>query len=147
MEIGGSAGRLGGIDVSASGLRAQRLRMEVAAANIANAETTRVGETGEPWRRRLVVLEAAPAGAASAAAAPATVEVAGVVEDPTPFPIVQRPGHPDADAQGNVRMPNVNLAMEMVDLATAARAYEANLNAVKTWKEMGEQALSIGRNA
>ncbi len=145
MEIGGSGGRLGGVDVSASGLRVQRLRMEVAAANIANAETTRVGETGEPWRRRLVLLEAPGAGAVDAA--PATVEVAGVVEDPTPFPIVQRPGHPDADAQGNVRMPNVNLAMEMVDLATAARAYEANLNAVKTWKEMGEQALSIGRNA
>lgn len=143
----GPAGGFGGFDVSASGLRAQRLRMEVAAANIANVETTRVEGTNEPFRRKLVVLESAAQGGVEGEGVPAEVQVAGVVEDPSPFQLVHRPGHPDADAQGNVAMPNVNLAMEMVDLATAARAYEANLSAVRTFKEMGEQALSIGRNA
>jgi flagellar basal-body rod protein FlgC len=144
----GPAGGFGGFDVSASGLRAQRLRMEVAAANIANVETTRVDGTNEPFRRKLVVLEAAGASGPPVDGTDGNeVQVAGVVDDPSPFQLVHRPGHPDADANGNVSMPNVNLAMEMVDLATAARAYEANLSAVRTFKEMGEQALSIGRNA
>lgn len=143
MEIGGV---FRGADVSASGLRAQRVRMEVAAANIANAETTRTPD-GEPWRRQIVVLEAAAPGAAGEGGPAAPVEVAGVLSDPSPFPLVHRPGHPDADAEGYVAMPNVNLAMEMVDLATAARAYEANLAALRTWKGMGEQALSIGGGA
>lgn len=143
MQIGASRG----MEVSASGLRAQRLRMEVAAANIANVDTTRVAGTGEPWRRQVVVLESGAGQPANPGDAVGGVQVAGVVEDQSAFPLVHRPGHPDANAEGYVAMPNVNLAMEMVDLATAARAYEANLSAVRTQKEMGEQALSIGGGA
>ena len=144
---------LGGFGVSASGLRAERMRMEVAASNIANAETTR-GPEGTPYRRRLVVFseqldQTMGAGGAGGAGRdlPGGVEIASIEQDPSPFRTVHDPGHPDANADGVVELPNVDIAMEMVDLASAARAYEANLTALRSLKTAAESALTIGGNA
>jgi flagellar basal-body rod protein FlgC len=136
--------------ISASGLRAQRLRMDVIAANLANAQSTRT-PTGGPYRRHDVVLEAAPPPtsfddllAADAASTPA-VRVARIVEDPQPPELVFDPGHPDADANGYVAMPNVNVVTEMVDMMAASRAYEANVAALNATKRVLEAALDIGK--
>jgi len=137
---------LQGMTVSASGLSAERVRMDVIAQNIANAQATR-GDEGGPYRRREVVFAAAlgRAMASHRGPTPAGVEVVDVREDPSEFPRVHRPGHPDADPAGYVLMPNVDVALEMVDLIGAARAYEANLAAMRTYREMAERALAIGR--
>lgn len=142
---------LGGFGVSASGLRAERMRMEVAASNIANAETTR-GPEGTPYRRRLVVFseqldQTLGAGGAGRRDLPGGVQIASIEQDPSPFRTVHDPGHPDANADGIVELPNVDIAMEMVDLASAARAYEANLTALRSLKTAAESALTIGGNA
>ena len=118
----------GGLEISASGLTAERLRMDVTAENLANAQTTR-GANGQPYRRKEVVLQEAPGafGASLSAAigggdngSSGGVQVAGVVEDSaTPLKRVYDPGHPDADAQGYVPMPNVDTVTEMVDLISA----------------------------
>lgn len=136
--------------ISASGLRAQRLRMDVIAANLANAQSTRTPEGG-PYRRRDVVLEAVPQGESfddmlgSGAAPSAAVKVTRVVEDQRPPQLIFDPGHPDANAQGYVAMPNVNVVTEMVDLMAATRAYEANVAALNATKRVLEAALDIGR--
>jgi len=134
--------------ISSSGLRAQRLRMDVIAANLANAQSTRTPQGG-PYRRRDVVLEALPEGETFdellGAAPGAAVRVARVVEDRRPPRVVFDPGHPDADGQGYVAMPNVNVMTEMVDLMAATRAYEANVAAVNATKRVLEAALEIGR--
>jgi flagellar basal-body rod protein FlgC len=134
--------------ISASGLRAQRLRMDVIAANLANAQSTRTPEGG-PYRRRDVVLESIPQGERFddflAGAEPgAAVKVSRVVADPRPPQVVFDPGHPDADAHGYVALPNVNVVAEMVDLMAATRAYEANVAAVNATKRVLEAALAIG---
>jgi flagellar basal-body rod protein FlgC len=136
--------------ISASGLRAQRLRLDVIAANLANAQSTRTPQGG-PYRRRDVVLEAVPKGEAfddllAPGAAPASaVEVSRIVDDTKPPRLVFEPGHPDADAQGFVAMPNVNVVSEMVDMMAASRAYEANVAALNATKRVLEAALEIGR--
>ena len=136
--------------ISASGLRAQRLRMDVIAANLANAQSTRTPEGG-PYRRRDVVLEAVPQNEsfddmlASGGAATEAVKVARVVADTRPPQILFDPGHPDANAEGYVAMPNVNVVTEMVDLMSATRAYEANVTALNATKRVLEAALDIGR--
>jgi flagellar basal-body rod protein FlgC len=145
------------LDVSASGLSAERLRMDVTAGNLANAQSTSAAGGG-PYRRREVVLQergatpfsAALAGArgATGVAVPSTpggVRVAGIVEDPSPDRLVHDPGHPDADARGYVRMPNVNPVSEMVDLITASRGYEANVTALQTAKQMFAKTLDLLR--
>lgn len=151
------------MEASASGLTAQRLRMEVAASNLANAESTRTPEGG-PYRRRVVQLgerRAAGAGAESwgralalAAGMPNPTglalvgsgsKVVSIREDPSPFQRQRRPGHPDADAQGYVLLPNVNPALEMVELLAASRAYEANLVAWEVAKSMVQRTLEMGR--
>ena len=146
----------GSLDVSASGLTAQRLRMDVTAENLANAQTTRTA-AGGPYRRKEVVLEQATAGggfgaslasamgAQSTGAAPGGVQVAGIVDDSANFKTVYDPGHPDANAQGYVRMPNVDTVTEMTDLISASRAYEANVTAMQTAKEMFTKTLDILR--
>ena len=143
----------GGIEISASALTAQRLRMNVTAENLANAQTTR-GANGQPYRRKEVVLQEAPGsfGATLSRAmggGPATsgggVRVAGVVEDSTPLKRVYDPGHPDADAQGYVSMPNVDTVTEMVDLISASRAYEANVTAMNAAKQMFARTLELLR--
>ncbi|MEW5934191.1 MAG: flagellar basal body rod protein FlgC [Bacillota bacterium] len=151
------------MDTSASALTAQRLRMEVAAANLANAESTRTPEGG-PYRRRVVRLgerdplpprgESWGRSLALAAGMPARAQAAGggggtrvlsIGEDGTPLRKEYRPGHPDADASGYVLMPNVNPALEMVELIAASRAYEASLAALETTKSMVQRTLDLGR--
>ncbi|MEN3186386.1 MAG: flagellar basal body rod protein FlgC [Atribacterota bacterium] len=123
-------------DISASGLTAERLRMSVIAANIANAETTRT-PSGEPYRRKEVVFEPLLDGG---------VKVTAITEDQTtPTRRVYEPGHPDADGEGWVEYPNVVLVNEMVDLLAATRAYEANVAAINATKSMTNSALNIGR--
>lgn len=144
----------GGMEISASALTAQRLRMNVTAENLANAETTR-GADGQPYRRKEVVLQSVAQGGfgAQLSAAmgvgsggrPGGVEVAGIVEDQTNGKLVYDPSHPDADAQGYVRMPNVDTVTEMVDLIDAQRAYEANVTAMSAAKQMFAKTLEILR--
>jgi flagellar basal-body rod protein FlgC len=134
--------------ISSSALQAQRLRMDVIAANLANSQSTRTPEGG-PYKRRDVVLEALPGGRFDdvlGAQAGGAVRVARVVEDDQPPRVVFDPGHPDADARGYVAYPNVNPITEMVDLMAATRAYEANVAAVNATKRVLEAALSIGRS-
>ena len=138
----------GGMEISASGLTAQRLRMDVTAENLANAQTTK-GADGQPYRRKEVVLQEAGAGVGSRATfadslqAARGVRVAGIVEDPSPSRKVYDPGHPDADAKGYVEMPNVNTVTEMTDLIGASRAYEANVTAMQTTKAMFARTLDL----
>ena len=139
---------LSATDISASGLAAERLRMEVVANNIANANSTR-SASGGPYRRQDVVFAAAfddlSASDDASGQSLLGVRVAGVKEDASELPQVYRPGHPDADQDGFVTMPNVKPANEMVDLITASRAYEANLRTLRTFREMTEQALQVLR--
>lgn len=133
--------------ISSSALQAQRLRMDVIAANLANAQSTRTPEGG-PYKRRDVVLEAMPGGRFDdvlGAQPGGAVRVARVEEDDAAPRVVFDPGHPDADAKGYVAYPNVNPITEMVDLMAATRAYEANVAAVNATKRVLEAALSIGR--
>jgi flagellar basal-body rod protein FlgC len=147
--------------IAASGLTAQRQRLETIATNIANAETTR-GADGTPYRRRVVELQAkafapgmppaptvaalfamaSPAGAAGVDAAHG-VDVAAVVEDVSEGPLVYDPGHPDADGNGYVRYPNVRVTEEMVDLLDARRIYEANATVFQSAKAMLRRSLDI----
>jgi flagellar basal-body rod protein FlgC len=141
---------LAATNISASGLSAERLRMEVVANNIANAFSTRSLQGG-PYRRQEVVFAAVLGDQIQAArrGSPSTglggVEVAGIVEDPTDFFRVYNPGHPDADRNGYVLMPNVHLPAEMVNLITASRAYEANLKVLQAFRQSAEQALTLAR--
>lgn len=143
---------LAAFNISASGMTAERLRMEVVANNIANASVTRTPEGG-PYRRKDVVFETAlnpaapghgPAGAHETSGL-AGVRAVGIVEDGSELPRRYEPGHPDADPDGFVTMPNVNLPVEMVNLITATRAYEANLKAAQSFIDMNQQALTIVR--
>lgn len=131
--------------ISGTGLSAERFRMEVIANNIANANSTRTANGG-PFRRQDVVF-AELLGRAGPGGVPVLrgVEAVEVVEDPTEFVPVHMPGHPDANADGVVMMPNVSLPTEMVNLLTASRAYEANLRAAQTFRTMNEQALIVIR--
>ena len=142
-------GDFSAIDISASGLSAQRRRLDIVAENIANAETTRT-ERGGPYRRKQVVFEEIAASAAGTAGsggqqADEGVRVSQVAEDPRPPHLVYRPGHPDADANGYVAMPNVNIVEEMVDMISATRSYEANATAINATKAMARKALELGR--
>lgn len=136
-----------GIDSASAGLAAQRTRLDVIAQNIANAHTTR-GPDGRPYARKVVTFEAELAkqtGETAAAGSRAAVRVSKVSTDPRPGAAVYNPTHPHADARGYVVMPNVNSAMEMVDLISASRAYEANLSVVRNGREMVQKTLEIGR--
>jgi flagellar basal-body rod protein FlgC len=127
------------MDISASGLRAQRTRMNVISSNIANAQTTRANEGG-PFRRRDVIFREN-----SFEGQLASVEVEDIVTDSTPGKRIYDPGNPDADGSGYVTMPNVNMMEEMVNMINATRAFEANSIAVKSQKDMALKALMIGR--
>jgi len=139
------------MEVSASGLAAQRTRMNVASSNLANVSTTR-SPAGGPYKRKDVVLQSAnlPPGLAGQTAggfsdAVRGVQVSGIVDDATPPRLEHDPGHPDADARGYVAYPNVNVVEEMVDMITASRAYEAGISTLGTAVNMAERALGIGR--
>ena len=139
------------IDTAASGLSAERLRMDVTAENLANAQTTK-GADGQPYRRKVVALEQAGGGfgaklgsALAGDGGGAGVRVAGITQDSTPNRLVYDPGHPDADARGYVSMPNVQPVTEMVDLISASRGYEANVTVMQTAKQMFAKTLDILR--
>ena len=131
-------------DISASGMSAERMRMETVANNIANANSTRSVDGG-PYRRKQLVFASLMEGAGADSTGLQGVRVIGQQSDPSPFPEIYLPGHPDADKKGIVRMPNVKLPNEMIDLITASRSYEANLKALTTFKEMIEQTLTLLR--
>jgi flagellar basal-body rod protein FlgC len=133
---------------TASALDAEKLRMNVVAENIANAYTTK-GADGQPYQRKVVafesVLNEAEKGKSGATSAPTyNAEVSGVYNDPTPGRTIYDPQHPDADANGMVTMPNINMSREMVDLIVSSRAYEANLQAAKIARTMAVKAMTIG---
>lgn len=143
------------INLSATGLTAQRLRMDVIAKNIANASTTRT-ENGLPYRRQVVIFEENCRNKAFSQflseesrrlfLKDGGVKVKGIVDDKSPFKRIYDPGHPDADAEGYVLMPNVDAVVEMVNMISAARAYEANVTALNATKGMAQKALEIGRS-
>lgn len=135
----------GMMDIAASGLAAQRLRMETIASNLANANATRTPEGG-PYRRRDVVFAAQTVRTPFREALDGylrQVEVTGVVEDPSPARLRWEPGHPDADPQGYVAYPNVDAVAEMVNLLSATRSYEANLTVMDAAKNLMLRALEI----
>ena len=134
------------LQITASGLTAQRLRLQTVASNMANARTTRTDEGG-PYKKQLPILQAVqddPFGN-DLQQAMAQVEIMGVVESNDPPVMVHDPGHPDADEEGYVAYPNVNVLEEMVDLMTTARTYEANANVLEVTEGMASNALEIGR--
>ena len=143
----------GAVDIGASALTAQRLRMDTISQNIANANTTRT-ENGTPYRRRVVIFEEKAQNkpfseyltdSSRERFTGSGVRVARIVEDSSPFKRVYDPGNPEADAEGYVEMPNVDIITEMVNMISATRAYEANVTSINTTKSMSMKALGIGR--
>lgn len=141
------------MDISASALSAERFRMDVIGENIANQSTTRTADGG-PYRRRYTVFQEKNQPylfkhflqASTDRAGGAGVRVISVGEDQiTPFKIVHDPQHPDADADGYVRLPNVDVAREMVDMMAATRSYEANITVIDNFRNIAMRALDIGR--
>lgn len=148
MNFGSSFG------ISASALTAQRLRMDVISSNVAHAETTRasvVDGKAVPYRRKLVVMEATEGNKFSNIlnskmnSSSEGVKVQSIIEDTSPLKPVYNPSHPDADAEGYVYMPNVDITKEMVDMLSASRSYEANVTMLNASKAMASKALEIGR--
>ena len=146
-------GYLGALDVSASGLTAQRLRMDTISQNIANVNTTSTAD-GTPYRRKVALFEErSKTGLFDGYLRSAIkgdnmgdgVRVARIFEDQAPFRSVYDPGHPDANAEGYVSMPNVEVVTEMVNMISASRSYEANVTAINTTKSICMKALEIGR--
>lgn len=135
------------MEVAASGLTAERGRMNVIAGNLANARTTKT-EDGTPYKRLDPVFVAKPAAERTAdpvMKAVRRVELTEVRPDESPGQMVYDPGHPDANAQGYVEYPNVNVVTEMVNMMTASRAYEAGVTSIESLKSMARAALKIGR--
>lgn len=129
------------MQISASGLTAERFRLDLIANNIANAQTTRT-EGGGPYRRKSAVFAEVLDRQQFLGRG---VRVLSVSQDRTPARLVYEPEHPDANAEGYVAYPNVNVIQEMVDMITATRAYEANVTALNASKNMFLKALEIGR--
>ncbi|MBE6021726.1 MAG: flagellar basal body rod protein FlgC [Cellulosilyticum sp.] len=143
----------GSLDTSASGLTAQRLRLDVISQNMANASTTRT-EDGGPYKKKNVVFEQIQNEVGTSFSSVLNkkrqsgnngVRVAQIVEDQSEGTLVYDPSHPDANAEGYVEMPNVNIIDEMVDMISASRSYEANVNSFNSMKSMFTKALEIGK--
>ena len=132
------------IGISASGLDAESRRMEVIANNVANAHST-VGRNGNVFRRKEIIFAEQLKKAGGGGREINGVQVKGVVEDTSLPKRAHKPGHPDADEDGYVDMPNIDPVAEMVDMMSATRAYEANLAAIKAARSMAKQALAIGK--
>lgn len=135
--------------VSASALKAHKIRLDTISSNIANAETTSTPEGG-PYKKKSVYFQSKPLSFseqldASTRNAVQGVEVAKIIEDPDPPRQVYKPSHPDADENGYVAMPNVSVLKEMVDMMSATRSYQANVTTIKSAKRMALKALEIGR--
>lgn len=144
---------LSSFDISASGMTAQRQRLDIAAENIANINTTRTAE-GDAYRRRMVVLQEKLSVSfrselqkrmGTESSEKGGVQVTQIVEDESDLKSVYNPGHPDADENGYVMMPNVDLVKETVDSMSATRSYEANVTAFNAIKLMAQKALEIGK--
>jgi flagellar basal-body rod protein FlgC len=136
------SGIFGALGISASGMAAERLRLDVTSANLANADTTR-GANGKPYVRQEVALQAG--GVSSFSNVLTGVQVAGIVNDPSPARRVYDPSHPDADANGYVSLPNVNSVTEMTDLIAESRSYEANTQAFQTAKTLYAKTIDLLR--
>ena len=134
-------GNLSATKIAVQGIRAQRIRMNVIANNIANAQTTRTTEGG-PFRRQLAIFEGKSLDN-SFSEDSFGLEVNQVVDDDSPFRQVYDPTHPDANEDGVVLFPNVNLSIEMINMLSAQRAYEANIDVITSSKRMGAKALEI----
>lgn len=144
-------GFFGSLDIGASGLTAQRVRMDIISQNIANVNTTRT-EDGTPYRRKDVLFEERTGSFSDVLAAASDkmsngqgVRVTKIVEDTSEFKKVYDPGHPDADEDGYVSMPNVDVITEMVNMISATRSYEANVTSINATKSMAMKALEIGK--
>ena len=144
---------LSSLNISGSALTAQKLRMDVIAQNISNAQTTKT-ENGTPYRRKMVVFqendnqtkfENVLSDAQEKAQYTGGVKVSSIVEDPSDLKPVYDPSNPDANENGYVMMPNVDTAKEMIDMISSTRSYEANVTAFNSIKSMAEKALEIGR--
>ena len=141
---------LSSMNISASALTATRLRMDVVAENMANMNTTRT-ESGDPYRRKYVVYQERSKDSAfqrffnRASQSAGGVRVVEIGTDMSEFKYDYNPSHPDADENGYVRMPNVEVVQEMVDMMSAYRAYEANVTALNTFKDMALKTLEIGK--
>jgi flagellar basal-body rod protein FlgC len=138
-----------GMRISSSGLTAERLRMDTIASNIANATTTR-GEDGKPYIRKIAVFKEnlqkeLDKTSGTYKTSFKGVQAMGVVNDDSPLRKVYDPSHPDADGEGYVTMPNVNILNEMADMIASTRAYEANVSSINAQKSMFSKALEIGR--
>ena len=135
------------IKAAGSALDAERARLEVAVSNIANSESTR-GADGQPYRRRDVVLAPTTVETFDAAlgkAGATGVQVSNIIEDQSPFRKRYEPSHPDADADGYVSVPNVDVPEEMVDMVGAARAYQANITAINVIRDTVQRSLELGK--
>ena len=143
---------LSSFDISASGMTAERQRLDIESENIANSETTRTA-SGEAYRRKMVVLEEVPSTSfrtrfnslLNRTASKGGVKVTQIIEDQRDLNPVYNPDHPDANEEGYVMMPNVDLVKETVDGMAATRAYEANITAFNAMKLMAQRALDIGK--
>ena len=138
-----------GMRISSSGLTAERLRMDTIASNIANATTTR-GEDGQPYIRKIAVFQENLQQELDKTTGTYKdsfkgVKAVGIVDDDSPLRRVYDPSHPDADVDGYVTMPNVNIMNEMADMIASTRAYEANVNSMNAIKNMFSKALEIGK--
>lgn len=143
-------GAFTGLNISASGLSAERLRMDTISSNIANVDTTRTETTGQPYRRKIAVFqENLDRELNNSTGQYETklkgVKAVGIVDDNSPLRQVYDPSNPDANAEGYVSMPNVNILNEMADLISSTRAYEANVSAINAHKNMFSSALQIGK--
>lgn len=137
-------------DISASGLTAERLRMDIISNNIANVNTTKT-EDGTPYRRQMPMFQSrlnqsigASEKGSERSFSGNGVKVIDIMEDQAPFKKMYEPSHPHADKDGYVQMPNVNVIKEMVDMITASRAYEANISVMTNSKNMFKRALDLG---
>lgn len=143
-------GAFNALNISSSGLSAERLRMDTISSNIANVDTTRSEQTGQPYRRKIALFQENLDKELN----PSTgqyedqlkgVKAVGIVDDNSPLRQVYDPSNPDADANGYVSMPNVDILNEMADLISSTRAYEANVSAIGAEKNMFSTALQIGK--
>ncbi|MEI7894943.1 MAG: flagellar basal body rod protein FlgC [Myxococcales bacterium] len=138
-------GTFSAMEVAASGLSAERARMNTVASNLANARTTRTADGG-PYKRLDPVFQSVPLVKGNLASnSVSLVRVRAIQEDTRDPMLVHEPGHPDADPQGYVKYPNVNVVEEMVNMMTASRAYEAGVTSLESIKTMARSALQIGR--
>lgn len=136
-----------GFRIAASGMSAQRVRLNLVSSNLANANTTRT-EEGGPYKRMRPVFSSMLEGGSDPDTPDGSlrsVEIVDIEKDETQGSIIHDPSHPDADEDGNVEMPNVNVMEEMVDMVTASRSFEANVQAFTSLKEMVLRSLDIGR--